>query len=154
MIIHASGDLRLELLDWLAPRLNTTPRDLVWRYPFEILGALDGERIIGAVLFMHHRGYSIEAHWAGEKGWLSRPHLRDIFAFPFSTIGVRRINGLIPKRNKQARKIAERLGFKLEGTLRGADDDGRDLMIYGMLRRECRWLTGDKRDGQGLSAQV
>lgn len=155
MIIRATSDTdKAGLIEWLAPRLSTTPADLVWTYPFEIVGCLRDGVVIGACLYMHHRGYSIEAHWSGERGWLTRENLTGMFGFPFVTLGVRRINGLIPKRNKVARETAVRLGFKLEGCLREANDDGRDLMIYGMLRHECRWLAKGAESGQGQCTEV
>lgn len=144
---------RAAALHWLAGRLGTTPRELVYVYPFEILGCYRGDRIIGAVLFNHWRGRTIEAHWAGERGWLSRHSIKAIFAFPFLALGVARVTALIPAGLKDARDVAERLGFTVEGLLREAEDDGSDLLVYGMLRRECRWLTGREDDGQEIRAE-
>ncbi|TXH47560.1 MAG: N-acetyltransferase [Desulfurellales bacterium] len=145
---------RATALHWLAERLGTTPRDLVYVYPFEILGCYRDDRIIGAVLFNHWRGRTIEAHWAGDRGWLTRRNIKTIFAFPFYTLGVSRVTALIPSGLCDARSVAERLGFTVDGLLREAEDDGSDLLVYGMLRRECRWLTGQEDNGQEIRAEV
>ena len=62
-----------------------------------------------------------------------------MFDYPFNQLGVNRITGLVAKKNKEARRFDEHLGFKYEGNMRHALADD-DMLIYGMLKRECKWL--------------
>ena len=81
------------------------------------------------------------AHIAGKPGrrWLTREFLFAIFDYPFNQLGVRRITGLVPKKNKDARRFDEHLGFEYEGNMRNALADD-DMIIYGMLKEKCKWL--------------
>ena len=81
------------------------------------------------------------AHIAGKPGkrWLNRDFLFAMFDYPFNQLGVNRITGLVAKKNKEARRFDEHLGFKYEGNMRHALADD-DMLIYGMLKRECKWL--------------
>ena len=55
-------------------------------------------------------------------------------------VGCRRVTGLVHDNNHDARRFDEHLGFKQEGVLRKAAPDGDDMIVYGMLREECRWI--------------
>lgn len=79
--------------------------------------------------------------------FMSRPDamrpalLRELFGWAFGEAGLRRITAEIAKRNRQARRYVEHLGFRLEGTLRYGWHDGiDDMTIYGMTGDRCRWL--------------
>lgn len=41
--------------------------------------------------------------------------------------------------HKAAQRLIERLGFKREGIQRKAADDGRDLIMYGILKEESKF---------------
>ena len=60
-------------------------------------------------------------------------------------LGCRRVTGYVPAANARARRLDEHLGFVYEGRLREALPDGQDVLVLGMLRRECRWLDYDER---------
>jgi RimJ/RimL family protein N-acetyltransferase len=140
MIVPArSKEDRAYLVSYIAEKLNITERDLVGDMPFEIIGAVRFGRVIGAVLYINYRGPSIEMTCAGEPGWLTREHLKAFFSYPFEQLGVRRVTGIVHRKNKHARDINERLGFKLEGVCRHGFDDG-DACVYGLLKRDCKWI--------------
>lgn len=141
IIIPTHPETRSALLSWLANRVGYTPDELVYGEPYSIIGVVRGNAIQGVVMYNNWRGRSIETHWAGEGAWLTRAVLRAVFGLPFQTYGCRRITGLIRRKNRVARAVAERIGFRLEGVARQGFDDGTDAMIYGMVRDECRWLT-------------
>jgi RimJ/RimL family protein N-acetyltransferase len=84
-------------------------------------------------------------HIAAEgKRWMNRQILFAAFDYPFNQLGVRRITGLVPGKNMQARGFDEHIGFRLEGVMRNALKDD-DILVYGMLREECRWLDLEKK---------
>lgn len=70
---------------------------------------------------------------------MSREYLWYCFHYPFNELKVRRITGLVPESNMEARKFDERLGFKLETRLKNAHPDG-DVLVYAMFREDCRFL--------------
>jgi RimJ/RimL family protein N-acetyltransferase len=141
MIIRPeTADDRSYVVSYIAEKVRTTPQALVGEFPFEVLAAVDSKHeLVGAVLYNNFRGPSIETHWAGDGNWLSRSNLHGIFAYPFAQLGVRRVTGIIHRKNKHARKVAEKIGFKLEGVCRHGFKDG-DACIYGLIKSECRWL--------------
>jgi RimJ/RimL family protein N-acetyltransferase len=101
----------------------------------------DGELIAG-VVYNYYSGPAICAHIAGEPGkrWMTREFLWRIHAYPFLQLGCNRITGLVRQDNEVSQRFVEHLGFKREGLLRNACTDSTDMIVYGMLRDECRWL--------------
>lgn len=141
MIFAARSDAdRAFLVTYIAGKLKMTPHDLVGAMPFEVMAAVQPPKgVIGAVLYINFRGPSIEMTCAGEPGWLTRSNLRAFFAYPFEQLKVRRVTGIVQRKNKHARQINERLGFKLEGVCKHGFDDG-DACVYGLTKQDCRWI--------------
>ncbi len=72
------------------------------------------------------RGYAIEA-------------VRAALTHAFSVEGMERIEADVDPRNAPSRRLVERLGFKLEGTLRArwyVNGEVCDASFYGLLRHE------------------
>ena len=101
----------------------------------------DGELIAG-VVFDHYTGPSISMHVVAVPGkrWMTKDFLWRCFAYPFLQLQCSRITGLVRVDNLVAQKFDEHLGFKREGLVRKACTDGTDMILYGMLKEECRWL--------------
>jgi RimJ/RimL family protein N-acetyltransferase len=101
----------------------------------------DGELIAG-VAFNMYTGASISMHVAAVPGkrWMTKEFLWRSFAYPFVQLKCNRITGLVREDNLVAQKFDEHLGFRREGLLRGACLDGSNMVIYGMLKDECRFL--------------
>ena len=101
----------------------------------------DGELIAG-VVFNWYTGASISMHVAAEPGrrWLNRDFLYRCFAYPFLQLNCNRVTGLVKVDNLDAQRFDEHLGFVKEGVIRQGADDKTDLILYGMLKSECRWL--------------
>jgi RimJ/RimL family protein N-acetyltransferase len=104
---------------------------------------VDGELVAGTVYNMR-AGSNILAHVAsdGSRHWLTAPYLAACFRYPFLQLGCSRITGLVRADNVDAQRFDEHLGFKREGQLRAACTDGTDLIVYGMLKSECRFIEG------------
>jgi len=100
----------------------------------------DGEIIAGAT-YDYYNGACLNMHIASKgKHWITREALHFAFWYPFVQLGVKRINGFIPASRKEAIRFAEHLGFVHEHTLKhGAPDC--DMLLYRMLKDECRWLN-------------
>lgn len=132
---------RLLMLTFLASKIRDVTADsLVGNMPYEIAAAVnDDNEIIGVFLYTNFRKVSIEITCAGNTGWLTRSNLREFLSYPFEQLGCRRVTAIVHRKNKLARNITERLGFKLEGICRQGFSDG-DACIYGLIRKDCRWI--------------
>jgi RimJ/RimL family protein N-acetyltransferase len=127
---------------WLADRMYVRPE---FRRPHVSIGIGDDERLLCAVLYEDFNGSNIFAHIAAEPNsyWATRRTLDAIFRYPFITCGCERITVTVAKNNLPSRELAKRMGFTLEGNVRHGykyGDKFQDLLCYGMLKDECRWL--------------
>ncbi|HJX18964.1 MAG TPA: GNAT family protein [Acidiferrobacterales bacterium] len=113
---------------------------------FEAIGfSLDGGQLIGGVVYTSYYRLAdgtgdISLTAAGAPGWLTKATLRVIFGYPFRQISCSRVTALTSKPNRRSRDLLERLGFVHEGTIRGAFGCGRDGILYGMIREQCKWI--------------
>jgi len=101
----------------------------------------DGE-IIGAVAYNMYTIASVSMHVVALPGkyWLTKDFLWRCFAYPFVQLGCKRVTALVREDNLYAQKFDENLGFKREGLIRQGCTDGSNLILYGMLKDECRFL--------------
>ena len=98
--------------------------------------------LIAGVVYNLYNGPSICMHVAAEPGkrWLSKDFLYRAFAYPFLQLNCSRVTGLVRVDNIEARRFDEHLGFVQEGVIRRGASNGLDMILYGMLKEECRWL--------------
>lgn len=124
--------------DWAIARI---PHVTNWGERYQAIGLERDGELCAAVVFNLYSGADIAMHVAAVPGrrWLNREYMRACLGYPFLQLQVRRISGFVPARNAEARKFDEHLGFKVEGVMRNALPDD-DVIVYGMLREECRFL--------------
>jgi len=114
--------------------------------PYEALGSVDAAgNLIGGVIYKEYTElqdgtHDIQMIAAGKPGWLTPSMLRAFFSYPFIQLDCSRITSIVAKAHKKARAFNERLGFRHEGTIRGAFGIGKDGLVYGLLRQECRYI--------------
>lgn len=135
--------------------IDDRPRDVAaWvvkqlPYPFVIpgdfaafgTGRQDGTIIGGFLLHSHRVPGDLEVMAAGiGRGWITRRLLRRVAGFVFEELGCHRATAVVSKRHKAARRMASGAGWREEGCLRHAMPDCSDAIVYGMLKRECRWI--------------
>lgn len=152
LVINSPNAVR----DWVNARL---PRQSVG--PCTAIGIVGGDgKPLAGVLYhtLDAAGLSVQPHVemtiASESpSWCQRGVLAALFTYPFHQLKARRVTATIARKNKRARKFVERLGFRLEGTLRkGWSAKGRDrdtiddACIYGMFPETCRWIAADDAD--------
>lgn len=108
----------------------------------------EGRRIIASVVFDGFSNTDVNMHVAsdGSRLWLNREYLTKCFAFPFIQCGYRRVTGLVPASNADALKFDLHLGFRVEGRCREAMPNGEDVIVLGMLRRDCRFIPKERAD--------
>lgn len=103
----------------------------------------DGDLVAG-VVFDGRFGGNVLMHVAsdGSRHWATPAFIAAVFRYPFLQERCHRVTGLVRADNLDAQRLDEHLGFRREGLLRSACADGTDLIIYGMLKSECRFLEG------------
>lgn len=110
--------------------------------PCTAIGLEEDGNLVAGVVYNLYNGPSICMHVAAEPGkrWMTKDYLYRCFAYPFEQLGCTRVTGLVKADNMEARRFDEHLGFKQEGIIRKGATDGTDMILYGMLKEECRWL--------------
>lgn len=106
------------------------------------IGLADGDELVAGVVYSDWNGANIFMDVAAQPGkrWLNRGFLWMAFHYPFVQLKCKRVSGVVAADNASARKFNEHLGFTLEAVLKDAHPHG-DLLVYRMLREDCRWLA-------------
>lgn len=89
---------------------------------------------------------------SARRKWFSPQFATVAMAFPFLQCGHRRVSCIVSERNRLSLRLTRLFGWTQEGVLRSAGPEGEDVLLFGMLREECRWLP--QLLGTGKSAAV
>ncbi len=124
--------------EWARGRIAHVPS---WGEWFEAIGLERDGALQAVVVYNLWSGADIAMHIAAVPGrrWMTRDFLRAVFRYPFVQLGCRRVTGYVPASNSDALRFDLHLGFRREGLMREALENGEDVVILGMLERECRW---------------
>ncbi|AIO69307.1 GNAT family N-acetyltransferase [Burkholderia oklahomensis] len=100
--------------------------------------------IVAGVVYQGHNGPNVLMHFAldGSRHLITPAFVCAVFTYPFQVLCCNRVTGLVRVDNHDAQRLDEHLGFVREGVMRAGANDGTDFILYGMLRRECRFLSG------------
>ena len=108
--------------------------------PARAIGITLDKKFLGGVVYHRLANENVEMSIAtSAPRWATRAHIRDLFAYPFGTLQVRRITTTVTAAHATAIDMHARLGFAREGTLREYMD-GKDTEIFGMLVQDCKWI--------------
>lgn len=122
--------------EWAMRRMPYPTRWLA----YEAIGLERDGELIAATIFENCSLADVNMHIVTEGShWLTREYLARCFAYPFVQLNLRRVTGLIPRKNERSLRFARHLGFRIEGLARHALPDD-DVIITGMLREECRYV--------------
>lgn len=128
------------ICEWVVDRLHGFDKAEDFA-PYVAIGLIKNGKLIAGVIYNNYRKHSIEMTIVAiDSTWATKNTLRKFYEYPFNQLGVARVTATIAKPNKRARKMVERLGYKLEGVARHGMDGVKDACIYGMLKKECKWL--------------
>lgn len=108
--------------------------------PFSGLLVMDGEVERGAVVVSHFDGEDCEIQCCGSGYW-SAGTVREVFRYAFDALKCRRVSARALSDNSRCLAAMKAIGFRQEGVKRRAVD-GKDVIMFGMLRDECRVLAG------------
>lgn len=126
-----------EMLTWASDRGGIKFRD-----DAAAIGLRSDQGLHGVIVF---DSFTTTGCWVsvvsdGGRKWITRELIIKVFAYPFIQLGYPRLNSFVSVDNADAIRFNEHFGFRREGIMREAGEHGEDLIVYGMLRRECRWL--------------
>lgn len=95
-----------------------------------------------AVYHDYRDGPGIEMSIAAETPlWATRQAISALLAYPFIQLGTRRVTAVTHQRNKRINRFLKGIGFRKEGTMLDAYEDGH-AVVFGMTRRwfmNSRW---------------
>jgi RimJ/RimL family protein N-acetyltransferase len=136
--VKVCGEQRPEFFDFAARVLEVELRHDAGA---RVIANLDGDRIAAVTAFTRFDARNAEMSIAsdGSKKWMTRAFLYESFAYPFITLNLERVTGVVDSRNRAALTLDLKLGFVPEGVLRRWFGEA-DGILLGMLRSECRWL--------------
>ena len=139
------GNDHARAMAWAKDKWPDMAPDHDWG-PFTTLHLERGLDITAVVVYNQYiLATNIDIHVATlDRGrWLNRSFLHAVFAYPFEQLGVRRVTARIGANNPKARKFLESLGFTHEGTIRQGWEADVDLLVFGLLKNECRFLRDE-----------
>ncbi len=137
--------------------LTTTNQTVLWEFlqerigiPYSTdlicIGRVRDSKLIAVVGYNNFTGTSCHMHMAGDDTrWMNRGFTLAAFSYPFETLGLTMVFGIVPSGNIRALGIDRKLGFRELIYIPGAHPDG-GIHILQMKREECRWLR--TRNGQ------
>lgn len=101
----------------------------------------DGE-LVGVVVYDSFTPGScfISAASDGKSRWMTREFCIRMMAYPFLQCGFGRLNAMVSANNEPSLRLVRHFGFVQEGLWREAGLEGEDTVMFGLLRRECRFL--------------
>ena len=133
-----SGEELERLAKWVSERIPGNPD--FW--DCQGLSIKTDGVLIGGVIYVNQRDNDIEMNVAADSArFMNKMVLREAFSYPFVQLGCNRITSIVSANNPHALEFNKRLGFQVEGRCREAFGD-HDAIIFGMLKRECRWING------------
>lgn len=131
---------RASLLKWASTKTGAHPVGFVGSSPYEAFGVISGDRLTAAIFLTNFINKDAEVSVCGTSGWLTRRVCKEFFGFAFQTAQLQRLTAFVARKNKPSRTLLEGLGFTLEGVRRKALHGKHDLIMYGLLAKDCRWI--------------
>lgn len=131
-----------ELVAWAQARIP----DCRFRDDARAIGRQKNGEIVGVVVYDTFSTNQCFVHLAsGARKWMSPEFAYHAMAFPFIQCGFPRISCIVSEANFLSLRFTRLFGWTEEGRLREAGPNGEDLVLFGMLRHECRYLPAPAR---------
>lgn len=112
-------------------------------YDAQAIGHERDHLIRGVCIYDRHHGTGCHFHIVsdGSWGWVNREFIIRAMAYPFIQCGYGRMTSMVAVDNAPSLRMTRHFGWTLEGLARGAGPNGENLLMFGMLAEECRWLS-------------
>lgn len=114
---------------------------------YRAAGIVDGSTILGGVVYNAWKpsaGNMCMSIATVSPRWATRAHILQLLGMPFEILNCKRVTATTRESNPRSWGMLDRLGFKLEGVIRGEDR----VLIYGLLRVEYEALAERLRHGR------
>lgn len=80
---------------------------------------------------------------------LSREMIREAFTYVFDTCQMNYVTGMVDSGNLAAVEFDQRIGFQEVHRISNGGIDGvTDMIVFGMRKQDCRWVTKEIRNGE------
>lgn len=104
------------------------------------IGLRRGGQLIAGALFVDLNRCNVWVHVAVRAAFgMTRGFVTRCLVYAFVTCGVQRVSAMIAASNRASLRIARKLGFQEEASLKGAAQDGGDVLVMALWRQECRY---------------
>ena len=126
------------ITNWVCRNLNLSAD---WVKNNITLGVVKNNQIIAGLIYHDIEvgkmlSWTIYSH---DKHWCTRKIVKELMRIAFDVFGVRRINIVVDTDNNKCLNFVQRLGFKIEGTLRNFGDQGQDRYVLGLLQSDNKY---------------
>lgn len=122
--------------EWASKRI---PNFAGWGTKPQAIGNEREDRLTAAVVYTNFSGKNVWASIVCDEP-ITRQFLVAIFHNPFNYWGCNHISCAIEASNQKSLSLCSNMGFQQEGLIREAATNGEDIIIMGLLKRECRFL--------------
>ena len=126
---------------WLSQQISGGAIYSVEHFSFGVYNT--DNKLVGVYQFTNHleaqKQVDIEVALTDPRA-VNRSIMRTIFNYAFEYLGVRRINAHVSVNNPRSIKTCLRAGYQIDGILRQGGIDGEDVILFGMLKSDCRFL--------------
>lgn len=148
MICYPAEDSHNQaLIEWAAQRLAWWKSG--WRpNDGKALAIMSGDLILAVAVYHSFRPGTMTLSLAADHPrWCTRGTIKALTQQPLSISGVWRLESLVAKNNRPARRLLKAAGFKEEGSLREGGPDHEDVMVYSLLESDFheRAFSGHER---------
>ena len=145
--VVSGEELQPAIAEWVAAKV---PQMRLGDSPFTAIGLDKAAGYLqDGIVYSTYSGNDIVLSIALlNKRSISRRFIEEGFKYPFIQLNCARVTVMVARDNRASHEFVKRLGWKKEGVLREWFEDGQDAIVYGMLRRECRWIQPRKHYGQ------
>lgn len=127
--------------DWVAKKVGEPIHA-----PYTALGFSRNEQpsiIVGGVVYNDYNGFNIEITCAMEKGVVCAAILDAVFSYAFETLNCLRVTARTKRSNKAICRMAQRLGFNYEASLKqyfGPNRRDDAILFYIDHASASRWI--------------
>lgn len=133
-------EYKQKFYDWLKPRADVDLELSSSSY----MGFEENGKILGVVFFSDYDNHNIFIHLAIDNPKIcQKKNIRLMFDYVFNQAKCKRVTATCDDSRDRIKKLVEGVGFKKEGLIRNMinrNDKDIDVVVYGMLNNECRWI--------------